>query len=62
MTHNEQRIKEYRDKAIALLEQIQCEHQVDTYLGACNALSMMQGYLDLASPKYPIAQDVYNPR
>ncbi|MBP0008068.1 hypothetical protein [Roseofilum sp. Belize Diploria] len=60
--HNKERIELYRDKAIALLQQIKAEDQTDIYLEACNELSHLQGYLSLAAPKYPIAQDVFNPR
>lgn len=59
MTHNEQRIKEYRDKAIALLEQLEEESQADLFVNAAIALSHLQTYLDLPSPQYPVRQDIY---
>lgn len=53
-THNEQRIAEYRDLAIELLEQIQDETQTDLYFRACKALARMQAYLDISADNYPI--------
>lgn len=53
-THNEQRIAEYRDRAIELLEQIQDEAQTDLYFQACMALARMQSYLNISADNYPI--------
>jgi hypothetical protein len=52
--HNEQRIAEYRDLAIELLQQIQEESQTDLYFQACKALALMQAYLNLSADNYPI--------
>lgn len=59
MNYNERRIKEYREKAIALLKKVKREGDAEDFNDAAITLSHLQTYLDMPSPQYPVRQDIY---
>jgi len=54
MNHNEQRIREYRNAAIAALQKLEKEGDTEHFEDACIALQRIQPYIDMLASDYPI--------